>query len=157
MKMERAELYLKTIFCCMACDGEIAKEEVEMIESLSSKYDMFSNVGIESYLNKWIALINENGVSFLKGYLNELSEADLSLSEQIRVIGFAIMTIEADKCIEYSEIKFFKKIRNRLSVSDEEILEQYPNKEDYLLPDINVVEEPVWNNNIQFAEISLNL
>lgn len=141
----------------MACDGEIAKEEVEMIESLSSKYDMFSNVGIESYLNKWIALINENGVSFLKGYLNELSEADLSLSEQIRVIGFAIMTIEADKCIEYSEIKFFKKIRNRLSVSDEEILEQYPNKEDYLLPDINVVEEPVWNNNIQFAEISLNL
>lgn len=155
--MERAELYLKTIFCCMACDGEIAKEEVEMIESLSSKYDMFSNVGIESYLNKWIALINENGVSFLKGYLNELSEADLSLSEQIRVIGFAIMTIEADKCIEYSEIKFFKKIRNRLSVSDEEILEQYPNKEDYLLPDINVVEEPVWNNNIQFAEISLNL
>lgn len=155
--MERTELYLKTIFCCMACDGEIAKEEVEMIESLSSKYDMFSNVGIESYLNKWIALINENGVSFLKGYLNELSEADLSLSEQIRVIGFAIMTIEADKCIEYSEIKFFKKIRNRLSVSDEEILEQYPNKEDYLLPDINVVEEPVWNNNIQFAEISLNL
>ena len=141
----------------MACDGEIAKEEVEMIKSLSSKYDMFSNVGIESYLNKWIALINENGVSFLKGYLNELSEADLSLSEQIRVIGFAIMTIEADKCIEYSEIKFFKKIRNRLSVSDEEILEQYPNKEDYLLPDINVVEEPVWNNNIQFAEISLNL
>ena len=155
--MDKAELYLKTIFCCMACDGEIAKEEVEMIESLSSKYDMFSNVGIESYLNKWIALINENGVSFLKGYLNELSEADLSLSEQIRVIGFAIMTIEADKCIEYSEIKFFKKIRNRLSVSDEEILEQYPNKEDYLLPDINVVEEPVWNNNIQFAEISLNL
>lgn len=155
--MERTELYLKTIFCCMACDGEIAKEEVEMIKSLSSKYDMFSNVGIESYLNKWIALINENGVSFLKGYLNELSEADLSLSEQIRVIGFAIMTIEADKCIEYSEIKFFKKIRNRLSVSDEEILEQYPNKEDYLLPDINVVEEPVWNNNIQFAEISLNL
>lgn len=155
--MERTELYLKTMFCCMACDGEIAKEEVEMIKSLSSKYDMFSNVGIESYLNKWIALINENGVSFLKGYLNELSEADLSLSEQIRVIGFAIMTIEADKCIEYSEIKFFKKIRNRLSVSDEEILEQYPNKEDYLLPDINVVEEPVWNNNIQFAEISLNL
>lgn len=155
--MERTELYLKTIFCCMACDGEIAKEEVEMIKSLSSKYDMFSNVGIESYLNNWIALINENGVSFLKGYLNELSEADLSSSEQIRVIDFAIMTIEADKCIEYSEIKFFKKIRNRLSVSDEEILEQYPDKEDYLFPDINVVEEPVWNNNIQFTEISLNL
>ena len=34
--MDKAELYLKTIFCCMACDGEIAKEEVEMIESLSS-------------------------------------------------------------------------------------------------------------------------
>ena len=24
--MEIKELYLKTVFCCMACDGDIAKE-----------------------------------------------------------------------------------------------------------------------------------
>ena len=31
------ELYIKTIFCCMACDGDIAKEEVELIKSITSK------------------------------------------------------------------------------------------------------------------------
>ena len=79
------------------------------------------------------------------------------LSEQMFVIDFAIKTIEADERIEYSEIKFFKKIRRRLFISDEKILEKYPNKEDYLLQDINTVEEPIWNNGIQFAEISLKI
>ena len=155
--MERTELYLKTIFCCMACDGEIAKEEVDMVKRLGAEYDIFANVDIEAYLNIWIIAINKNGASFLKNYLNELSEANLSLSEQLFVIDFAIKTIEADERIEYSEIKFFKKVRRRLSISDEKILEKYPNKEDYLLPDINAVEEPIWNNGIQFAEISLKL
>lgn len=155
--MERTELYLKTIFCCMACDGEIAKEEVDMVKRLSAEYDIFANVDIEAWLNTMIIAINKNGASFLKSYLNELSEANLSLSEQMFVIKFALKAIEADERVEYSEIKFFKKIRSRLSISDEKILEEYPNKEDYLLPDVNVLEEPIWNNNIQFAEISLEL
>ncbi len=150
-------MYLKTLFCCMACDGEIAKAEVEMVKHLSSEYDIFSNIEIESYLNKWITAINENGTVFLKNYLNELSNVNLSLSEQLFIVDLAIKTIEADERIEYSEIKFFKKIRNRLSITDEEILRKYPDKEDFLLPDVNVVDEPIWNNNIQFTEISLNL
>lgn len=28
--MKTNELYLKTLFCCCACDGEIAQEEVDM-------------------------------------------------------------------------------------------------------------------------------
>lgn len=151
--MERTELYLKTIFCCMACDGEIAKEEIELVKYLSSEYDIFSEVEIETCLNKWISSINENGALFLKEFLNELSEANLSASEQMLVVDFAIRTIEADKRIEYSEIKFFKKIRNRLSITDEKILEKYPDSEDYLLPDINVSEEPIWSGNVRFSEI----
>ena len=141
--METTELYLKTLFCCMACDGEIAKAEVEMVKHLSSEYDIFSNIEIESYLNKWITAINENGTVFLKNYLNELSNVNLSLSEQLFIVDLAIKTIEADERIEYSEIKFFKKIRNRLSITDEEILRKYPDKEDFLLPDVNVVDEPI--------------
>lgn len=148
---------MKTIFCCMACDGEIAKEEIELVKYLSSEYDIFSEVEIETCLNKWISSINENGALFLKEFLNELSEANLSASEQMLVVDFAIRTIEADKRIEYSEIKFFKKIRNRLSITDEKILEKYPDSEDYLLPDINVSEEPIWKNNVQFSEIYLKV
>lgn len=63
--------------------------------------------------------------------------------------------IEADNHIEYAEAKFFKKIRSRLSISDEQILAQHPGKEDFLLPDIDMIEEPVWDDNITFADICL--
>lgn len=33
--MKTNELYLKTLFCCCACDGEIAQEEVDMIKELT--------------------------------------------------------------------------------------------------------------------------
>lgn len=121
-------MYLKTIFCCVACDGEIAKEEIAMIKDLSFGNDIFSELDTEQLINRWIAAINDDGAAFLKNFLNELSAESLSIDEQLRIIGFALQAIEADNCIEYSEIKFFKKIRARLPVSDEEILKLYPEK-----------------------------
>ena len=32
--MTKEELYLKTVFCCIACDGDIATEEVDMVREL---------------------------------------------------------------------------------------------------------------------------
>ena len=154
--MEKAELYLKTIFCCVACDGNIAKEEIAMIKSLSSCNDIFSELDTEQLINRWIAAINDDGAAFLKNFLNELSAESLSIDEQLRIIGFALEAIEADNCVEYSEIKFFKKIRVRLSVSDEEILKLYPEKEEFLLPDLNAGELPEWDSNIKFNDISFS-
>lgn len=98
----------------------------------------------------------KKGVLFLKQYLKELEAQKLSIEEQMIIIDLAIQTIYADSKIEYSEVKFFKKIRNRLSLNDEQILTKYPDIEDFLLPDINVIEDPEWNNvifeNINLAE-----
>lgn len=30
--MTKEELYLKTVFCCIACDGDIATEEVDWLK-----------------------------------------------------------------------------------------------------------------------------
>lgn len=154
--MNIKELYIKTIFCCMACDGDIAKEEVELIKNIASKQNMFDGINVESTINEYIALINANGTVFLKKYLCELANQKLSDEEQFQIIDFAIQTILADNRIEYSEVKFFKKIRYRLSLTDEQILAVHPDIEDFLLPDINIAEDPVWENvifeNINFAE-----
>ena len=155
--MDKAELYLKTIFCCMACDGEIAKEEIEMVKNVSSKNDIFSSLNVESLINQWIVALNENGADFLRSFLNELSLEYLTSKEQMLIIDFALKTIEADNCIEYSEVKFFKKIRDRLSINDEDILQCYPDKEDFLLADVKISDDLNWDNNIQFTQISLNL
>ena len=152
--MTKQELFLKTIFCCMACDGDIAPEEVELVKELTTQADVLAGLDTQMLLDKWISQINSGGAIFLRGFLKELSELELTTDEQMTIIDLAIQTIEADNRIEYSEIKFFKKIRFRLPVSDEEILERHPDKEDWLLPDIIEVDDPVWDN-ICFAEIKL--
>ena len=141
----------------MACDGEIAKEEIEMVKNISSKNNIFSSLDVESLINQWIVALNENGAVFLKSFLNELYLEDLTFKEQMLIIDFALKTIEADNCIEYSEVKFFKKIRDRLSINDEDILQCYPDKEDFLLADVKISDDLNWDNNIQFTQISLNL
>lgn len=152
--MELQELYLKTVFSCMACDGDIAPEEVELVKKLASETDLFSGLDVENMINNDVTSINQNGRAFLKSYLNDIAEAELNDNEQMNIVDLAFKTIMADNVIEYAEVKFFKKIRVRLSLSDEAILAKYPDKEDFLLPDINVAEDPDWSD-IQFAAISL--
>lgn len=70
--MTKEELYLKTIFCCIACDGDIATEEVGMIRELCAKDKLFHDIDSEKCINSWIAEINEQGAWFLQSFLKEL-------------------------------------------------------------------------------------
>ncbi len=151
--MNTNELYLKTLFCCSACDGEIAPEEVSLVKQLSLNDSTFEGLDAENILNAYVEKINEQGSLFLKDYLSEVANATLSDEEQVKLIELAIRMIEADNQILYSEVKFFKKIRNRMSVSDESILAKLPNSEDYLLPDI-LVEEKDFDEVGNFSKIS---
>lgn len=139
--MEINELYLKTLFCCSACDGDIAKEEIDLVKNIIKDYDYFNELQVEITLNSYVSEINVSGKTFLKNYLSELSETSLSDDQQLTLIDLAIKMIEADNIIQYSEVKFFKKIRNRLTVTDDVILAHFPNYEDYLLPDISTLEK----------------
>lgn len=153
--MTKEELYLKTIFCCIACDGDIATEEVDMVRDLCAKDRIFHNLDSEKYLNSWITEINEQGGVFLRTYLKEINSVELNKQEQLLLVSLAIKAIEADNRIEYAEVKFFKKIRSRLTISDEAILAEHPNKEDFLLPDINITEIPQWDDSTHFSQISI--
>lgn len=153
--MTKDELYLKTIFCCIACDGDIATEEVNLVRNLCTKDNIFHNVDLEKLINSWISEINEQGGTFLQSYLNELSSMALTETEQLQLVSLAIKAIEIDNHVEYAEVKFFKKIRSILTISDEVILAEHPNNEDFLLPDINVTEIPQWDNSTHFSQISI--
>lgn len=149
------ELYLKTAFCCMACDGDIANEEVQLIKDYTKKSDLFVNLDVEKLLNEYINSINTTSGAFLNSYLSGLKNFELTDEQQLRLIEIAIEMIEADNQVLYSEVKFFKKIRFRLPISDDAILEKHPDKEDFLLPDTNVDSDFEWGD-ITFATISLD-
>lgn len=151
--METKELFLKTAFCCIACDGSIADDEVEMLRRISADTDIFDGIDINMFLDQYVKEINSLGGIFLKSLLSDLNDVNLSKEEALTVVNIAIRSIESDNEIQYSEISFFKKIRAKLSLTDEEILERFPGKEDYLLPDLNTPDFFNWTANfdaIQF-------
>lgn len=152
--MGKDELLLKTLFCCSACDGFIAKEEVELVKNLTKSVRLFNSLNVEDTLNSYILEINTQGKGFLKDFLVQLSDTELTDDEQVQLIEMAIKMIEADNQILYSEVKFFKKIRAALSVSDEIILESLPSAEDYLLPDV-ISEDKDFEEVGDFKPISL--
>lgn len=149
------ELYLKTAFCCMACDGSIANEEIQLIRTYVEKSSIFDNLNVENLLNEYVSSINSIGISFLNMYINELKNEDLSTEQKIQILKIAIEMIEADKKIQYSEIKFFKKIYAILDVSEEIIEKEFPDKEDFFLPDI-VQQEYEFVQDSEFVSFNLN-
>ena len=156
--MENNELYLKTAFCCMACDGDIAEEEVALLKSIAANEHVFDGLDIQEKINEYVSAINDQGILFLNQFIDEVREADLEDDAALQLIKIAIETIEADKLIEYSEVSYFKRIRKQLKISDDVALAALPDKEDFFLPDIEDDSAVDWNSifgNIQFEDIRL--
>lgn len=150
------ELYLKTAFCCMACDGDIAHEEVDLIKSYVRESSLFEGLEVERLLNEYIQKINAQGIAFLNSFIRELNNEEMLPEQELEIVRISIKMIEADNEILYSEVKFFKRIRACLSITDEEILKYMPDIEDYLLPDISQGEyEFVLENNFELINLSL--
>ncbi len=119
--MELNELYLKTAFCCMACDGEIAEEELNLLKENTSSDSVYVGLNIQEKLKEFSASLQKMGVGFLKTYIKELNSYNLLEEQELIICQKAIMMIFADEKIEYNEIAFFKKIRSCLKISDEKI------------------------------------
>jgi len=134
------ELLLQTAFSCMASDGDIDQSEVQLIKALEQDEKLFGFDKIENELNRLVQEINKNGQAFLREYLHHLSQANLTEEQEIEIVRISVKTIKADNDEKYSEIKFFKIIRSKLSVSDERLIEALPEfenlEEDYLQQDI---------------------
>jgi uncharacterized tellurite resistance protein B-like protein len=130
------KLLLKTAFCCMASDGNIHSREIALIKTMCENSLLFKNFDFTNEINTLVSRINTQGKEFISYYFDLLDKSSLSEKEELNLIDFAIQTIRADEQIEYSEIKFFKNIRHRLKVSDENILAVYPDIEQFLEEDI---------------------
>ncbi len=153
--MKTSEIYLLTAFVCSACDGDIAPREIALLKDWSDKSELFGDIDVEAKLNEYVESINNHGNRFIKEFLLVLASNDFTEEEQLQIIRVAIEMIEADGLILYSEVKFFKKLRSCLSISDDAILNVLPDKEDYLLPDIKT-SDFIFDEDIKFAEINLN-
>lgn len=148
------ELFLKAAFCCMACDGEIAEEEIALLKEKVANDNVFNGLDVQGKINEYVSAINRQGSLFLNSFINEVKDAQLDEESSLQLIKIAIETIEIDNEIKYSEVSFFKRIRKNLSITDERILKEMPDKEDYLLPDIE--DDPIFDITFSFDSIALS-
>ena len=124
MEKNLEQLLLYTAFSCMACDGEIAHEEVEAIKQMAIDKHAFGNLDVENELQQMVSAINAKGKGFLKQYLLTIDGCDFTKEEECSILQVALDTILADNVVKYSEVKFFKVLRSNLKhLSDKEILE----------------------------------
>lgn len=150
------EIYLLTAFVCSACDGDIAVEELAYVKDQAKDTDIFGDLEVENLLNNYVQQINTEGITFINRFVCDLADSELTEEQQLKVIEIAIKMIEADGKIEYSEVKFFKKLRPALTISDEAILARMPEIEDFLLPDL-IVREFEFELASDFSQIDLSL
>ena len=128
------KILLLTSVCCMACDGEIAKEEIDTLKKLSQEQKLFGDSkDANQFLSSIMDSLSKYGYVFVKSYLELLEKTDFSEKEAIQILDVATKTIYADERIEYDEIKFFKTIRHKLNVSDDQIQGQVNGVEDFWL------------------------
>lgn len=127
------KILLETAFFCMASDGDVDPREVNTVKALCEKSDLFDQVNIEVRLNELTDEINKKGIELISDFLNKIENENFSKEEELLIIDFALKTIYADEKIDYSEIKFFKTIRHRLKLSDEDIMDEFPDLDDNFL------------------------
>ena len=120
----------------MACDGDIDKREVVFIKTMHHEKKIFGEIDINQELDNLLLEINRDGHKFLRCYFNELTSNELSEQDELKLIEVAIDIIKADNKVEYSEVKFFKIIRSKLKIDNDQILAKHPDFEDYLEQDI---------------------
>ncbi|MDO4781698.1 MAG: hypothetical protein Q4A09_00600 [Capnocytophaga felis] len=136
------KIVLKTAFCCMASDGEIDQSEVKVIEELCENSQWLKNTEFHTEIPKLTTEFNQQGKEFIKSYFQELEKYTFSEKQNLIIIDIALQVILADEKVEYSEVKFFKNIRNRLKIDNGTIEEAFKH-----IPDIDTfVESDIINN-----------
>ena len=128
------KLLLLTAFSCMACDGEIAGEELSLIKELDAKEKLFGDIDVNLELNKLKEQVDKEGNMFLKRYIDELGKVELTDVQELTLLKVAYLTILADNKVEYNEVKFFKIIRSNMKkLDDDTILNKIEGIEDYFV------------------------
>lgn len=113
------------------------------------KKDFFKDFDFTNEIKKFVTAINIQGKKFITEYLNELEKTTLAEDEQLTLLKIAFVVIYADEKVEYSEVKFFKNIRSRLSVTDETIKQRFED-----IPDLDIFLAQDLINNFSLEKIT---
>lgn len=134
-------IILKTAISCMACDGQIDKEEINTLLAVSSLKDIDKATIISE-----VDSFNKEGKKYLKDFIDSLSLFKDDNESILSILRIAVDIIKADEIIDYKEICFFKLIINALSVSSDFVLDNISGiDEDWVEDDYILTKDEAFN------------
>ena len=123
----------KSAVMAMACDGDIAEEEITEIKNIVANEIYFMGYDFEEPLKTNIENIKANGKNAINQYLQEIVSNDLNEHQEILLIEVILRMIQADDKVEESEIKFLQMAKSKLKTEEETLIVKFPNQIDYLM------------------------
>ena len=123
----------KSAVMAMACDGDIAEEEITEIKNIVANEIYFMDYDFEEPLKTNIENIKANGKNAINEYLQEIVSNDLNEHQEILLIEVILRMMQADKKVEESEIKFLQMAKSKLKTDEQTLIVKFPSQIDYLM------------------------
>jgi uncharacterized tellurite resistance protein B-like protein len=134
MKNQEFKKFLfKSAVMTMACDGNIAEEEISEIKNMVFNEIYFMGFDYEDLLKDEIEDIKVNGKVTINQYLQELNSIELNEHQEILLVEVILKIIEADNEIQTSEIKFLQLVKSKLKTDEQTLIIKFPKQIDYLI------------------------
>lgn len=127
----------KSAVMAMACDGDIAEEEITEIKNIVANEIYFMGYDFEEPLKTNIENIKANGKNAINQYLQEIVSNDLNEHQEILVIEVILRMIQTDQKVEESEIKFLQLVKSKLKIDEQTLIVKFPKQIDYLIDSNN--------------------
>jgi len=123
----------KSAVMAMACDGNIAEEEINEIKNIVAKEIYFMEFDFEEPLKSNIEHIKVNGKNAVNQYLKEIVINDLNEHQEILLVEVLLRMIEADAKVEESELQFLQMVKSKLKIDEQTLIVKFPQQINYLM------------------------
>ncbi|WP_035671310.1 TerB family tellurite resistance protein [Flavobacterium sp. 83] len=123
----------KSAVMAMACDGDIADEEVIEIKKIVANEIYFLGYDFEEPLKVNIDNIKVNGRNAINLYLQEIVSNDLNEHQELLIIEILLRVIQADGKVEESESKFLQMVKSKLKVDEQTLIIKFPQQIEVLM------------------------
>lgn len=127
------DFLFKASVIAMACDGNIAEEEINEIKSIVANEIYFMSYEFEEPLQKNIDEIRINGKNAVNQFLQEISINNLNEHQELLLIEVLLKIIQADTKIEENELKFLHLAKSKLKIDEQALIIKFPHQVEYLM------------------------
>jgi uncharacterized tellurite resistance protein B-like protein len=145
---EFKDFLFKSAVIAMACDGNIAEEEIAEIKNIVSNEIYFMGYELDAPLQINIDYLKQNGRNAVNQFLQEITSNDLNEHQELLLIEVLLKIILADTKIEENELRFLHLAKSRLKTDEQTLIIKFPHQVDYLVDFNNYGQHEEFTNHI---------